>query len=54
MDGGGGKADNLSLQLSIDHRAVGPAGGKIKAWLEEVEKSVLMSHPEDILLDVVD
>ncbi len=40
MDGGGGKVDNLALQLAIGHRAVGPAGGKIEAWLEEVERTV--------------
>ena len=54
MDGGGGKAGNLALQLAIDHRAVGPAGGKVEAWLEEGERSVLMSRPKDITLDLVD
>ncbi len=43
MDGGGGKADNLALQLAIDHRAVGPVGGKVEAWLKEVVRSVMMS-----------
>ncbi len=54
MDGGGGKADNLALQLAIDHPAVSPAGGKVEAWLEEGERSVLMSRPKDITLDLVD
>ena len=53
MDGGGGKADNLALQLPIDHRDISPEGGEIEDWREEVVRSVLVGHAKYVTLDFV-
>ena len=54
MDSGGGKTDDLTLQFAIGHRAFGSARGQVKAWLEEVVRSVLMGGIQDIALDGLD
>ena len=54
MDSGGGKADDLTLQFAIGHRASGSARGQVKAWLEEVVRSALMGSIQDIVLDGLD
>ena len=54
MDSGGGKTDDLTLQFAIGHRTFGSARGKVKAWLEEVVRSILMGSIQDIALDGLD
>ena len=54
MDSGGGKTDDLTLQFAIGHRTFGSARGQVKAWLEEVVRSVLMGSIQDIVLDGLD
>jgi len=51
MDSGGGNTDDLTLQFAIGCRAFGSARGQVKAWLEEVVRSVLMGNIQDIALD---
>ena len=54
MDSGGGKTDDPTLQFAIGHRAFGSARDQVKAWLEEVVRSVLMGSIQDIVLDGLD
>ena len=51
MDSGGGMKDDPTLQFAIGHPAFGSARGQVKAWLKEVERSVLMGSIQDITLD---
>ena len=54
MDSCGGKFDDLILQFTIGHRAFGSARGQVKAWREEIIRSVLMGGIKDIALDSLD
>ncbi len=54
MDSCGGKFDDLILQFTISHRAFGSARGQVKAWREEIIRSVLMGGIKDIALDGLD
>ncbi len=42
----------LTLQFAIDDCAIGPTGSEVEDRLEEIVRSILMSHVEDGTLDV--
>jgi hypothetical protein len=50
MDGCKGQAANLTLQFTIDDRAISLAGGEVEDWLEEVVGSILVSRVEYLLV----
>ena len=54
MDSCGGQAYGLTLQFTIDDHAIGPTGSEVEDRLEEIVRSILVSHIEDVTLDLGD